>query len=360
MTTPTTLLALATAILSGSACSDDNATIDAEPVHVAVVCVDGIVHCDRAARERVFQQWLGEALDRPHSTFSVWVAGPTPADRRRQFAAEVPETWGGSVMEKKADFAAEARRRATADSADELQQSVVAPASERIVLVGGHGAADAEPGRVAAHAVVICDRSNSTLGISCDGGTLSVAIDAWARTGGREAGATWSLLVPGSSRDTTTRPLSYQVPDGSPGERAAFVAGVEHEVIAWEHTATRDGGSAIVEAVDVASEGLSQRKGAKQLVLLSDLRQVTPHTWNFEAVVPEASRFIAWLDRKEIRPEFASVVVTACGLHHQRGPKAGPFSAESAKKLRAVWQAVFARAGADDVRLQNSCVPDAE
>lgn len=75
-------------------------------------------------------------------------------------------------------------------------------------------------------------------------------------------------------------------------------------------------GSAVWEAIFIATKRLNEQEGDKVLVIYSDLRQHTPGRWNFEKKIPEGiDEFIEWAEEEYLVPEFEpNMEVVVCGF----------------------------------------------
>lgn len=230
-------------------------------------------------------------------------------------------------------------------------------------LVGGAGwrlsrpAGEAPRSREPIGWIAVCDGSDSGTGQGCTADALSSLAVRWARTAGSRARSSFIVLGVGASRDGATVLFQRSVP-GSWGPNALaahnrFVDELQRDL----HALTiRTTGSALVEALHVAAQRLREHAGPRQLVVLSDLRQVTPGTWNFERRVPRTLDFQAWVDQQHLRasmPEGTALFV--CGVHSLRGETRHAQSARMDERRRALWADVFARMGAPGVELHASC-----
>ena len=245
------------------------------PVHEAVVCaVEGEKSCASAERGTAFNRWARDGLRRPGSTFAVWVVDGAGSPRAA-FTACVPEAWGPGVMEAKAAFLREGHRRASVGG--EPLPGGCAATTELVgnVEVLGEGrrwrpVTAADP----LHVAVVCDQSDSMLGLTCDEGTLQAAFDAWMAQSGGMPGSSFEVFGVGTSRDGVER-LAHVLAEGVPaGERVALLLAARGRLDTGLDAAPT--GSAVAEAVSVAAATLRSRTGGRDLVILSDLRQVTP------------------------------------------------------------------------------------
>lgn len=333
-----------------------------------VVCTDSAGRC--AGIQGAFDEWVGQAIYEPGSTFTLWVTGPDRYAFRHPFVACIPASWGPNVMETKASFLRAAREQI------EMAHSLDSP--EFILPEGctplGPATAGTHTLRVLAgtapspsvawkpiadsttanlgklHMAVLCDRSNS-MRDSCNEDDLMRAFDVWLTDGFAVTGGTFTVYLIGNSYDTAKQIFSVIVPDYSLGQKAVFLLSARHELSKVLKVATAEPSSAVAEAISVAVSGLCERKGRHQLIILSDMRQYTPGRWNFEKAVPAAAQFIAFLRHEDLFVDLHGISVMACGLHSQRGQGAGPYSAKLAAQLRDTWSGVFRAMGATEIEM---------
>jgi hypothetical protein len=334
-----------------AACGAEASGQSGTPTHVVVVCTKT---CDPAARREEFRRWADRALDRAGSRFEVWHAGG-----HRSFVAEVPARWPAPVTASRADFIAKCEERVVADDAtaatDERDASgdvevdvLGAPDLERAVRAGMGATAPA-------HAAVICDLSNSTLGVSCQPSTVQQVARTWLEHGGLVEGATFEVLVPGQSYDSARRIVERRVSSRALGARvvaALDAMDAVGDVVAHDRGPA---GSALAETIHLAIDDLADRRGTRSLSVLSDLRQYTPRRWNFEKQIPSPAAFSSWLSREGLVVDLHGIEVNACGTHHMRGKGAGAFDARMARKVVELWSGVFRDAGAPDARMTSDC-----
>jgi hypothetical protein len=207
----------------------------------------------------------------------------------------------------------------------------------------------------AAHVALICDRSSSTLGVSCQPTSVRRAALAWLARGGVREGASFEVLVPGQSYDSSRRIAASNMASRAAGERIALaVAAVDSlpDAVARDRGAA---GSAIAETLRLAVDDLADRRGARALVVLSDLRQYTPGRWNFEKRVADPAAFSSWLVHEGLAPDLRGIDVSACGTHHMRGTGATSFDARMARQVVELWMGVFRASGASDPRIVSDC-----
>ncbi len=325
---------------------------DSEPLHHAVVCtaVDE-ASCPPAERSAEFDRWAKAALRRPGSTFSVWRAG---GSRGAAFVACVPERWGSNVMGAKAAFLKEGRARAGEGGAA-LPAGCV-PSDEqatRVAVLSADGRRALEAPPEPHHAAILCDRSDSMLGLACDAKALEAAYDRWLERSGAVTGSTFDVYGVGTSRDSASVLFRVSASSRTPGERLIALLETRSRVDAGLGGAPT--GSALVEALDVAAADLKARQGTKAVLLLTDLRQVTPGTWNFEVAAPEPAAFARWLRSSRLLPQLRGVELQACGLHHRRAPGAKHYDAALARRVEQAWAGALQEAGASGAALGTSC-----
>jgi hypothetical protein len=326
-----------------------------EPVHTAVVCLaEGEGTCPSAERAAAFDRWAHEGMRRAGSTFTTWI-GDGGVSPRAVFTACVPEGWGPGVMEAKAAFLREGRRRASVGG--EPLPGGCAATTELVgnVEVLGEGrrwqpVTAAEP----LHFAVVCDRSDSMLGLTCDEVTIQAAFDSWLARSGGTPGSAFEVFGVGTSRDGAERVAHVSAESVPAGERLALLLAARARIAAGLNGAAPTG-SAIAEAVSVAAATLRSGTGARELVILSDLRQVTPGVWNFEVAVPSPEVFAGWLRATGLSSDLRGVEVRACGLHHRRAPGAPPFDAGLARRVETAWKGAFALMEARGAQLDGNC-----
>jgi hypothetical protein len=356
-----------------AACSRGAGAAAPGGVSAHVVCVsadDGRTSaCDSTALAREFDRWLTEAVYEPGSTFTVWVNGLDRQSGHVRFVACVPRMWGAHVMEAKAAFVRTARERVAALAAGTTPDSVfpegcAAPSNAALgrhtvqILSANHDAVSSDTVTGIAeqrHTAVVCDRSDSGLGITCNLPDLIQAYDAWFGSSGGGTGSTFTVYKVGTSRDTVQRIFSVTLPNGSPGGQAAYLIGARRELAGVLTDPLEKGASAVAETVHLAASELQRQIGAHRLVVLSDLRQFTPHTWNFERKVPSSREFVAWLDEHGLKANLKEVPVVVCGLHNQRAPGARPFDATLANRVQEAWEGAFHAMGAAQIQMFAAC-----
>ena len=367
------ILAIGVALAAASLCACDGQVAEVQTLHGGIVCADspvaGATACSVDERLAAFDEWASAALDLPGSTFSVYVGGQRRDDHRVFFTACVPARWGAGVMEAKAQWVREARRRVAADADDHQEASFpegcVAPRATDVEVVAATSvpaaiaqAADLDPSAGGHHVAIVCDRSTSTVGIVCTPSALVAELDTWVAAGGGATGDRFVVFMAGRSRDTTALQFEVRAPRGlDAGARVAYLVGARRELERLSE-APPSAGSALAEALNVATSELSGLPGQRAIRVLSDGRQVTPAELNFERTVPKPHTFVVWLEANALRTDLRGVDVTLCGLHNLRAPDTGrPFDAHLDRGVRSAWSAAFEAMGAAHFTIQTTCNP---
>jgi hypothetical protein len=344
---------------------------------VEIVCASGGEGdrgvCPQEGLVEAFENWAGPALLRPASTFTVWAPGAHPGAHARLFVTCVPPAWGTNPQRAKARFVVRTREALTAGmprTADGTihgcssptgsrtagtRQLVVLGASLRITANYWQAVANAGVQRAPLRMLIVCDRSNSTAGQACERPALRDAFDLWLADSGATPGSTIIGYRVGHSRDTAARAYAFTLEGGTPGERVASALSARGEIGRLADGDPERNASAIVEALHVGATELRERQARYRMVILSDLRQVTPSVWNFEEFVPDASRFIVALHDQRLMADLHEVPVIVCGVHHERGARAGAVGASSALRVREVWSDALREMGASDVQMFSTC-----
>jgi hypothetical protein len=195
----------------------------------------------------------------------------------------------------------------------------------------------------AIHFMVICDSSDSSLGLACTPEALLILYNSWLKRSLEFNGSSFTVLLIGKTRDTVQELIHIVVPDewgsGVSEAQTAFIT-------KWRKTVQEmklpQGGSAIAETLSVGGTRLGEMKGKLVLFLFSDLRQVTAGSMNFEKKVPNPKQFVAWLEKNELLVDLSGIDMTVCGVHPQKAPSTAKFTSVQEKKLREAWQAGFA------------------
>lgn len=345
---------------------------DSGPRSVEIVC-DVAHDCPASERQRIFDEWAQDALYEPGSTITVWRFDTVRGDHWMAATACVPQSWsipGKRVLQAKAEFVSTARERIgaaqireTAGPADvtcedaAVRNSVLYLSNETGQLRPVPGGDHASP-----FTAVICDRSDSGLGLTCNETTVAQIYRRWAARAASNDEARFTAYLAGTSYDTTRSLFTISNDGRSPGERLARLLAAEKGLSGSLPQAM--GGSAIAEAINVAVTDLRDQSSSSELIILSDLRQFTRGRWNFEVAVPKPEDFERELKRADLMSDLRGVSVFACGLHNQSAPKAPAFDPRLASQLREAWEYALQRMGAAQVRLTSRCdtgaLPSAE
>jgi hypothetical protein len=156
----------------------------------------------------------------------------------------------------------------------------------------------------------------------------------------------------GPLQDSLRSVYHVTVPDLSVGERVAFVLGARRDLAKLLDGSVEKYASTIAEAISASVRRLRERQGRYQLVVLSDLLQITSGVWDFDQAVPSPHHFLLWLKKTQLAADLRGIPVLACGMHTGHF---GSYSAAHAAQLHGVWQAVFQGMGAPKVKLFSSC-----
>lgn len=113
-----------------------------------------------------------------------------------------------------------------------------------------------------------------------------------------------------------------------------------------------------------------QESGARRmrLVLVSDLRDVSPGRWDFTVEVPEATNVESALAAQGAVPDLHGIDVLACGVHtsaakivipspasYYASPQVRPWSTAHHQRLQAAWEAVTTAGGAESFVITERC-----
>lgn len=106
-------------------------------------------------------------------------------------------------------------------------------------------------------------------------------------------------------------------------------------------------GSAIWEAIFMATKRLNELEGEKILVIYSDMRQYTPGRWNFEKHIAKTGEFIAWAEKEYLVPEFEpNMKVIVCGFRPlPANTKTSKITPHAYGKLAEFWNGLFEEYG---------------
>ena len=165
-------------------------------------------------------------------------------------------------------------------------------------------------------------------------------------------GASLSVEMVGPLRDALRAIYHLSVPDLPVGERTAFVLGARIELAQLFSGSVEKYASTIAEAISTTVRRLRERRGRYQLVVLSDMFQITSGIWNFESAIPTPDDFLAWLKKSRVAADLRDIPVLVCGLHTGHF---GTYSTAHATRLHDLWQRAFQMMGAPEVKLFSSC-----
>jgi hypothetical protein len=356
-----------------SGCGNETVVAGENPMHHYLVCVSPADSqtepCDSAESLALFNAWVKEAITLPHSTFSIWSVVPARQQYRHIITVCVPTHWPAPVWKNKADFITRTRQAVTGTpqgqtehddchppqpQAPGIHQLTVSPSEASLhpdILAKVPSASPAPP----LNQGVVCDVSASTLAVACNATSLLRAFDFWVAEGLARPGSSLSVTVVGPSRDTMRTVFDLSVPDRSLGETIAFLLVARAQLAQLPSKSFEVNASAIIEGIHATVSTLRERQGRYILIVLSDLRQLSPE-WDFDHAIPETSTFLTWLKKTHLLPDLRDISsVRVCGLHIHRSPGRGLHTARRAAQLQELWQRTFREAGAPEVKLFSSC-----
>lgn len=305
-----------------------------------------------------FDSWLAQSLRTPGATFRLLQAGPDRTRGALLFAAGIPPSWGApNAVARREHFVAAARQQlaqALRSGGAVNPATVVSGPAPHLTTLPELDSRGVRWTWVApsqrTHAAFICDVSPSAAGVSCTADSLRRAYDAWA-PGALAAGSTLRIWIVGTSIATASCVVAVDTPELPIADRAAYLLGARNELPALFDHLPAHAGSAVAEAVTVAVTDLASREGAKELRVLSDLRQ-TSGPWTFDRHVPAAREFVQWLATERLLPDCSEIAVFVCGLHFGGTPTYPPFTARQGALVRELWTQAF---DAMHARLERIC-----
>jgi len=351
---------------------DATDSADEAPLHHHLVCpspADGQPEtCEGPERLALFNSWVKEAISLPNSTFSIWTVDSAGQQYSHVFSACVPTTWPASVWKAKSDFIMQAQQHisSTQQGLAVPQQCCPpepqSPGNHQLTVYPATALLDADLLEKLAsdfvapplHLSVVCDASGSTMDAACNATALLRAFDFWVAESLARPGSSLSIDMVGQSRETMRTVIDLSVPERSVGERIAYLLGVRAQLAQLKSESFESDGSAIVETIHVAVSKLRERGGRYSLVVLSDLRQLTPE-WNFEHTVPQIPDFLTWLKNTHLLSDLRDINVRVCGMHNRRTPGGELYTATRAAQLQEIWERTFREMGATQVKLFSSC-----
>ncbi len=194
------------------------------------------------------------------------------------------------------------------------------------------------------HQSVLLDSSGSALEPAVSLDFIEEVFGLFLRDSGLVPGSSFRVYVVGRTRAETMPLWTYIIDDTPLGHR--FLTGLQAgtEVKTLHLPPDRKHASAIAESIHYLVSEVSEYPGRYQLVILSDLRQVTTGQWHFESYTPPPQRFLADLKSRKLLPDLRHWAVVA--VAHQRAKSNGDrFSAQDDSQLRTLWEEVFRAAG---------------
>jgi len=224
-----------------------------------------------------------------------------------------------------------------------------------VILFLAVGRAHAEDnGKVPVYMVVLCDRSDSSVDLACSSARIAAAFDAWAPKAMSSRAGQFDVLVIGSGVHDVALVFSESAPKGfrpplSQSKRS-WLKAARQRVLEAPLPAKKNA-SAILEGIYAASFRLSGLRGDRQLVIMSDLRQVFGH-WNFERRVPE--NLAEWLGALPGKPEIQGMQVSVCGFH-TASVGGSTTTVPQLIQLRLLWSETFKYWGFPDVPILEEC-----
>lgn len=335
---------------------------DPSPQH-HLVLVDDLRRAADAAPQ--LELWTRDGLTAAGSTFRVCAPREDVDGARCTAPITVPDKWGANVLQKKAVFRAASARvlqdAAVRPAAWQTARAIEFPA-DTVLFAADRTTLPANPGNWAAsgdapphHLMLLCDRSDSIgTADACTTSSLLGLYDRWlARAGG--TGSSLTVLRIGRDISTTVELFSVQTLGSSAARLLALLdARARLAALPLDH---HDAGSAMAEAFFVAADRLRTRTGTKEIVLLSDGRQLSAALGDFDAAIPAAEQFIAAMRNAGLTPDLRQVAVGLCGFHfgglRDGAPPVAAANADQAR--RSAWTAAFKAFGAAPVHVATRC-----
>jgi hypothetical protein len=185
----------------------------------------------------------------------------------------------------------------------------------------------------------------------------------WAGQAMKNGGGRLEIIVIGRGIDDVSLvvwarcPSSFAPPIYE--SKKKWMTGLERQLDSLAHGLPADAGSAIIEGILRASNRLNENRGEKNLVIYSDLRQVSK-ALNFESSVPCSLALVEELvKRQHLTPDLRNIKVVVAGFKpYPPNPKTSRISPADFGKLRIVWFSLFEKWGAkvklcESLTLQN-------
>ncbi|HVE70634.1 MAG TPA: hypothetical protein VNI54_04635 [Thermoanaerobaculia bacterium] len=310
------------------------------------------------------ETWMRDSLTAAGSTFRVCAPNADAEGARCTAPIIVPVRWGPHVLRAKAAFRADSMRMLQ-DAAGSLVRWQSARSVEfppDTVLSADRTTVPVDLARwatgtsLARHVILLCDRSPSIgTADACSMASLLALYDRWLGRAAPE-GSSLTILRIGRDLPTTAELFSVQTPAGSAAARLLALLDARARVAALPLERDRDAGSAIVEAMYIAADRLRTRTGEKEIVLLSDGRQLSA-LGDFDTTIPNPEPFIAAIRNAGLAPDLRHVEFGLCGFHfgglREGAPQRAAARADQAR--RSAWTAAGAAFGPTRVHVATRC-----
>lgn len=205
------------------------------------------------------------------------------------------------------------------------------------------GCSPAHPEKTAkpANWVVVCDRSSSSSeNPACSNDRLKTACAQWAKRALPAGGRIELLLMGKGISDTKSvllaeRPRKFAPP--AKRSRTEWVRAVEESCGKME-LPDLGAASGVAEGLYAGVSRLRGLSGESSILLLSDMRAVSPGAFNFEVATPSYADFSRWLDSQGPL-DVGNISIAVCGAN--LGTRSSPVSMSEHNKLRELWERVF-------------------
>jgi len=315
-----------------------------------------------------FDAWVSVNSHTHGATFRLLEVGPSRSALRERLTVTVPAAWGPNAVASRAAFAAQARELFNAAILGREARSLGTPALTPTAATSITVLPDLDSRgkrwtwttpRRPSHTRVLCDVSASTVGVACTPEAGLHAFDAWL-PGAMAPGSSFRVLLVGTSIDARSI-FDVEVPELPLADRIGYLLGARSELADTLRQPHCCAGSNVVGALTVAVSELSDRRGDKNLVILSDMRECAG-PWSFDRQrVPEPRAFVAWLRSQHLLPDCGGMIrVTVCGLHFGTTPgEKRFFRARDDSELRTLWTQVFRAMHVQSVAMCGACNADA-
>jgi hypothetical protein len=322
---------------------------------------------DVVRAQAAFDAWM--ANSRTHgATFRLLEVGPSRSALRERLTVTVPAAWGANAVANRAAFVAQARDLFAAAILGHEPRSLGTPAATSPAATSITVLPDLDSRgkrwtwttpRRPSHTRVLCDSSASTAGVACTPEAVLRAFDALL-PGATAPGSSFRVLLVGRSIDARSI-FDVEVPELPLADRIGYLLGARNELVDTLRQPHCCAGSDVAGAIAAAVSELSDRRGDKNIVVLSDMRECAG-PWSFDRRVPEQPRaFVAWLRSENLLPDCGGMIrVTVCGLHFGTIPgEKRSFRARDDSELRTLWMQVFRTMHVQSVAMCSACNADA-